>query len=207
MKQEINPKDSNRETAFNLWLKSPMPMVTLTKTINVTKIYKICKSKNLKFNMLLCYCIGKAASQIDEFYTLPEQGRLYRYDQLSVNVIVSNVEGGINSCDVLYSSDLKKFNDDYMSSTQSTRNTCTSSFLEGSMVVGTSAMIDTELDCIVNQYTDKFCNPMVMWGKYRKGLFKVTLPISFQFHHVQMDGGHAARFLEKLQKEIDNLKK
>ena len=157
--------------------------------------------------MLLCYCIGKAASQIDEFYTLPEQGRLYRYDQLSVNVIVSNVEGGINSCDVLYSSDLKRFNDDYISLTQSTRNTCTSSFLEGSMVVGTSAMIDTELDCIVNQYTDKFCNPMVMWGKYRKGLFKVTLPISFQFHHVQMDGGHAARFLEKLQKEIDNLKK
>ncbi len=207
MKQEINPKDSNRETAFNLWLKSPMPMVTLTKTINVTKIYKICKSKKLKFNMLLCYCIGKAASQIDEFYTLPEQGRLYRYDQLSVNVIVSNVEGGINSCDVLYSSDLKRFNDDYISLTQSTRNTCTSSFLEGSMVVGTSAMIDTELDCIVNQYTDKFCNPMVMWGKYRKGLFKVTLPISFQFHHVQMDGGHAARFLEKLQKEIDNLKK
>lgn len=207
MKQEINPKDSNRETAFNLWLKSPMPMVTLTKTINVTKIYKICKSKKLKFNMLLCYCIGKAASQIDEFYTLPEQGRLYRYDQLSVNVIVSNVEGGINSCDVLYFSDLKRFNDDYISLTQSTKNTCTSSFLEGSMVVGTSAMIDTELDCIVNQYTDKFCNPMVMWGKYRKGLFKVTLPISFQFHHVQMDGGHAARFLEKLQKEIDNLKK
>lgn len=207
MKQEINPKDSNRETAFNLWLKSPMPMVTLTKTINVTKIYKICKSKKLKFNMLLCYCIGKAASQIDEFYTLPEQGRLYRYDQLSVNVIVSNVEGGINSCDIVYSSDLKRFNDDYISLTQSTRNTCTSSFLEGSMVVGTSAMIDTELDCIVNQYTDKFCNPMVMWGKYRKGLFKVTLPISFQFHHVQMDGGHAARFLEKLQKEIDNLKK
>jgi hypothetical protein len=26
----------------------------------------------------------------------------------------------------------------------------------------------------------------------------VTLPISFQFHHVQMDGGHAARFLEEL---------
>ena len=48
----------------------------------------------------------------------------------------------------------------------------------------TSAMIATELDCIVNQYTDKFLNPMVMWGKYRKSWFKKTLPISFQFHHV-----------------------
>jgi chloramphenicol O-acetyltransferase len=31
---------------------------------------------------------------------------------------------------------------------------------------------------------------------------KVTLPISFQFHHVQMDGGHGARFLDELQKTI-----
>jgi chloramphenicol O-acetyltransferase type A len=84
-------------------------------------------------------------------------------------------------------------------------NECTSSFLEDYMVVGTSAMIQTELDSIVNQYTDQFCNPMVMWGKYHKGLFKTTLPVSFQFHHVQMDGGHAARFLQYLQDEIKKI--
>lgn len=77
-------------------------------------------------------------------------------------------------------------------------------FLDDHMVVGTSAMIQTVLDCIVNQYTDQFCNPMVMWGKYRKGLFKTTLPVSFQFHHVQMDGGHAAHFLDELQKTINS---
>ena len=70
------------------------------------------------------------------------------------------------------------------------------------MVIGTSAMIETELDCIVNQYTDKFCNRMVMWGKYRKGWLKTTLPVSFQFHHVEMDGAHGALFLNSLQKTI-----
>ncbi len=45
---------------------------------------------------------------------------------------------------------------------------CRSSFMEDYMIVGTLAMIQTELDIIVNQDTDKFCNPMVMWGKYRK---------------------------------------
>lgn len=73
------------------------------------------------------------------------------------------------------------------------------------MVIGTSAMIQTELDCIVNQYTDKFCNPMVMWGRYRKGWFRTILPVSFQFHHVQMDGGHAATFLEALQRTLNAL--
>jgi len=30
MKQEIDPKDTNRAIAFELWMKSPMPMVTFT---------------------------------------------------------------------------------------------------------------------------------------------------------------------------------
>ena len=51
-----------------------------------------------------------------------------------------------------------------------------------------------------------FTNPFLAWGKYRHKLFKTTLPISFQFHHAQMDGFEAARFLNELQKVIDNLK-
>ena len=43
-------------------------------------------------------------------------------------------------------------------------------------------------------------------GKYRKHWFKTTLTVSFQFHHTQMDGAHAAHFLELLQKEIMELK-
>ena len=70
------------------------------------------------------------------------------------------------------------------------------------MIVGTSTLVATELDCIVNQYSNVFNNPFLAWGRYRHRLLKTTLPISFQFHHVQMDGGHAARFLEDLQKTI-----
>ena len=202
MKQVVNPKDTSRAKAFELWMSSPMPMVTLTKTFDVTRLYRIAKRKGLSFNMLLCWCIGKAASHIKEFYTLPEQGQLFNYDRLAINVIVNNCNGGINSCDVPYCDDLEKFNRDYMALTQSASSSCQSTFVDDAMVIGTSAMTATELDCIVNQYTDQFCNPMVLWGRYRKKWLKVTLPISFQFHHVQMDGGHAARFLEELQKVI-----
>ena len=51
-----------------------------------------------------------------------------------------------------------------------------------------------------------FNNPFIIWGKYRKKLFKFFLSISFQFHHTQMDGAHAGKFLGNLQKEIDGLK-
>ena len=206
MKIEINPQESNRAEAFSMWMSSPMPMVTLVKNFDVTRLVKVSKKSGLKFTALLCWCIGKAASQVEEFYTLPVNGKLYRYGNLAINVIVENSEGGINSCDIPYSNDIQQFNRDYSELTKQTANECQSTFLEDHMVIGTSAMIETELDCIVNQYTDRFCNPMVMWGKYRRGLFKTTLPVSFQFHHVQMDGGHAARFLQRLQDEINKLK-
>ena len=205
MKQEIDPKDTTRAEAFKLWMESPMPMVTLTKTFDVTQLRKLSRRQGQKFNMLLCWCIGKAASHIKEFYLLPEQGKLFKYDSLAINVIVNNKEGGISSCDIPYTDNLERFGEDYMTLTQAASASCQSSFIDGSMVIGTSAMIATELDCIINQYTDKFCNPMVLWGKYRKGFFKTTLPISFQFHHVQMDGGHAARFLNELQKTIETI--
>jgi chloramphenicol O-acetyltransferase type A len=206
MKQVVNPKDTSRAKAFELWMSSPMPMVTLTKTFDVTRLYKVSRRRGLKFNMLLCWYIGNAASRIEEFYMLPQHGKLYKYDRLAINVIVNNCNGGINSCDVPYCDDLEKFNRDYTALTQSASNSCQSTFADDAMVIGTSAMTATELDSIVNQYTDQFCNPMVMWGRYRKKWLKVTLPISFQFHHAQMDGGHAARFMEELQKAIKNIK-
>ncbi len=205
MKREIIPKESNRAEAFHMWMSSPMPMVTLVKTLDVSRLVKVSKKSGMKFTMLMSWCVGKAASQVEEFYTLPINGKLYHYDKLAVNVIVENSKRGINSCDIPFSDDLQLFSRDYLSLTVQAANECKSSFLDEHMVIGTSAMIQTELDCIVNQYTDQFSNPMVMWGRYHKGWLKATLPISFQFHHVQMDGGHAARFLEELQKTINSI--
>lgn len=205
--KEVNPQETSRASAFDLWMTSPMPMVTLTKTFDITRIHKASKRKHIKLNALICWCIGKAASQVEEFYMLPVQGKMFQYDNLAINVIVNNKKGGISSCDIPYTNDLNRFYGDYIRLTQSVSESCESSFIEDAMIIGTSAVVATELDCIVNQYTDKFLNPMVMWGKYRQSWFKTTLPISFQFHHVQMDGGHAARFLDILQKEINCIDK
>lgn len=205
MKREINPQESNRAEAFSMWMSSPMPMVTLGKTFDVTPLVKASKKRDIKFNVLICWCIGKAASSIEEFYLLPENGRLYRFDRLAINIVVQNVKGGISLCDVPFSDDIGQFNADYLELTSQAAKTCKSSALEDYMIVGTSVLPQVELDYLVNQYSGRYNNPFLAWGKYRKGLFKTTLPLSFQFHHAQMDGGHAARFLQLLQDEMNLL--
>ena len=205
MKQEINPKDTNRAIAFELWTKSPMPMVTFTKTFDVTRLRKVSRKRGMKFNMLLCWCIGKAASGIPEFYMLPQDGKLYQYDHMAINVIVDNIKGGLSFCDVAVCDDLEAFNANYLHLTDTICHTCQDMLDPEAVIVGTSAVTGTELDSIVNQYSGIFNNPFVAWGRYHKGWFKTTLPLSFQFHHAQMDGSHAARFLEELQRVINTL--
>ena len=216
MKQEINPKDTNRAIAFELWTKSPMPMVTLMKTFDVTRLCKVSRKRGMKFNMLLCWCIGKAASTMDEFYMLPQRiqrdngtsevdWKLYRYDHMAINVIAENVKGGLSFCDVAVTDDLEQFNANYTHLMETITQTCQDILDDGAVIVGTSAVTGTELDCIVNQYTGIFTNPFLAWGRYHKGWLKTTLPISFQFHHAQMDGSHAARFLEELQRTINTI--
>ena len=206
MKQEVNPKETSRAQAFELWMKSPMPMVTLVKTFDVTHLRRVSERQGLKFNMLLCWCIGKAASQIPEFFLLPSDGKLFRFDRLGINVIVDNGQGGISNCDIPYSDDLRQFTRDYDALTHEAATTCRDINDDEAMIIGTSAVVGTELDCIVNQYTGIFNNPFLVWGRYRRHWFKTTLTISLQFHHAQFDGRQAALFLERLQQTLKTWK-
>ena len=115
--KEINPATTSRAYAFDMWMKAPMPMVTLFKTLDV-------------------------------------------------------------------------------------RTTCSNHDEVDSMVIGTSALAGFDIDGAVGMYSGVFNNPFMIWGRYRRHWFRTTLVVSFQFHHTQMDGAHAARFLSLLQQTI-----
>ena len=203
----INPKTTARAAAFDLWMRAPNPMVTFFKTLDVTPLLRFSRRRGLKFNMLLCWCIGRAASECKAFYLLPVGHELLQYDSIAVNTIVKNKNGEVSSCDVPFSSSLAQFNADYLRLTRTVAESCENHDLPGSMVIGTSAIVDTEIDGAVGMNSGIFNNPFIIWGKYHKGLFRTTLKLSFQFHHTQMDGAHAGRFLQSLQENIFEIRK
>lgn len=203
--KEIDPKGTSRAYAFDMWMKAPMPMVTLFKTLDVSRLLRVSRRRGLKFNMLMCWCIGRAASQVKEFYMLPVGDKLIQYDNIAVNTIVANSRGEVSSCDILLSESLADFNADYLRLTRQVAETCENHDLPDSMVIGTSALVQSHIDGAVGMYSGIFNNPFLIWGRYRKRWFRARLTVSFQFHHTQMDGAHAARFLDLLQAEIDGL--
>ena len=137
---------------------------------------------------------------------LPVGDKLMQYDSIAVNTIVANSAGEVSSCDLPFSCDLEQFNNDYLRLTKQVAESCSDHDLSAeSMVIGTSALALYEIDGAVGMYSGIFNNPFMIWGKYKRGWVKTTLSVSFQFHHTQMDGAHAAKFLNLLQREIGNL--
>ena len=158
MKKEIDPKESPRGRAFELW------------------------------------------------NTLPAGGHLWQYDRLAVMTVVKTTSGDAHLCDIPFSVDLRQFNEDYLRLTRQVHETNEDHLLgDDYMAIDTSALAECEIDGVVSIYSELFTNPFLAWGKYHQGLFKTTLPISFQFHHAQMDGFEAARFLNGLQEVINKL--
>ena len=203
---KIDPQRTNRAQQFEIWKNAPNPMLVFVRKMDVTNLIKISRRKRLKFNMLLDYCIGKAAIDQQEFYLLPMGDKLMRFDKIAINTIVKNHTGEASSCDIEFTEDFEKYNHDYLTYTEQVANSCKDIDLsEECMVIGTSAIVDTELEFAGGMYSGIYNNPFIIWGKYSKHFFKYYLNISFQFHHAQMDGMHAARFLNHLQKTINSL--
>lgn len=132
--------------------------------------------------------------------------KTYTVHTIAINTIVANRKGEVSSCDIPFNKDLSLFNEDYLRLTKQVADSCTNHDLTDSMVICTSALVQYEIDGAVGIYSGIFNNPFLIWGKYKHRLMKMILTVSFQFHHTQMDGAHASRFLNNIQKEIDNLR-
>ncbi len=207
--REVNPRETTRAYAFENWMKAPMPMVTFFKTLDVTNLVAFSKQRGLKFNMLMCWCIGRAASQVKEFFMLPVGNKLIQFDELAVNTIVLNKDNEVSSCDVPFTDNLDEFNRRYIELTGRVKQTCENHDETERMVIGTSALVQYDIDGAVGMYSGIFNNPFMIWAKYKNetidGKPSVSLKVSFQFHHTQMDGAHAATFLNRLQEAISGL--
>ena len=50
--QEINPQETTRAEAFELWMNAPNPMVTFFKKIDVTNLVNISRKYKWKFRLM-----------------------------------------------------------------------------------------------------------------------------------------------------------
>ncbi len=61
----VPPQQSARAKAYEMWIHASMPMVTILKTLDVGRLARLARRHGMRFNMLMCFCIGRAAQQLE----------------------------------------------------------------------------------------------------------------------------------------------
>lgn len=199
-----SPIGTPRQSSYEDFKHCACPTIMLSKVFDITRVVRMARRHGLKLNMLLCWIIGKAASEIREFYVLYEQHMLHEYDSLSLNIVV-DAGDAIFLCDVPYSPSLKQFAEDYDRICAQTISERHNILFDNHARVGTSTLVQTELSFFTGGYNEKYTNPFITWGRYHKGWFRSTLPVTLRVNHIQMDGGQCARFLAGMERIIEDI--
>ncbi|HBK02723.1 MAG TPA: chloramphenicol acetyltransferase [Clostridiales bacterium] len=202
---EVDPSKTSRAQCFSLFTNAPMPMLTVFKTLDVTKAVKAAKKRGVKLNALLCHAVYLATKDIKEMHYLVKDGKLFFSEELSVGLVVKGKDGKLLNCDVPASDDFSAFYVDYNCVVEKALKENESQEDTERVSIGTSAILTGSIDGLVNLYSPAFTNPFLVWSRYESKFFKKILKVSFQFHHAQIDGGEAVLFLENLQKVLNKI--
>lgn len=208
MREKINPENSSRAFAYKNLSKALLPMVTFVKKIDVTRVKKLSKKSGHKLNCIFNYLIIKTAMEIPEFFLYIDgtTNDLYKCDKLTLRFMSQKKNGFLALCVVPYAEDFLTFEKGYLDAVKDCYENNRDMIIEDSAVIGSSALPWTTLESAVNGCWENLTNPFVVMPKIEKKAFKYYMNISFQFHHLQMDGKHACDFLEKLQTNIKRFK-
>lgn len=208
MLEKINPEESSRALAYQYLNNQVLPTVTLIKRIDVTKIKKISKKTGHKFNCIINYLILKSAMNIPEFFLKIDgtDNGLFKSDKICLSFMSKKKNGFLAYCGVEYAEDFLTFEKQYNLAVKYCYENNCDKFIEDSARIGTSTVPWTNLVGIINGYGPNFTNPFITLPKIEKKFFRYYINISFQSHHLQMDGEQACKYLENLEKNVKSFK-
>lgn len=98
--QEINPQDTTRAEAFELWMNAPNPMVTFFKKIDVTNLVHISRKYKWKLNMVLiaaamslalCACGTEATGSMSITETGEQQTQTKKPSYLELDKVLDEI--------------------------------------------------------------------------------------------------------------------
>ena len=189
---------------FERFSKEPMPSVCVTGVVDITRLYKLKKKHSL--NAMLCFATMQAAERVKEFhYSIKEDG-LYEYEHMKSNAVVKGSDGQLYYADYKYSNSFIEFEKEYQRVNKYCYdNNCNYEEDTGALI-STSAVVGYPFICASLGISPTFWDNFLVWGRYEKHLFKVTLNMSLRFHHATIDGEHAGMFYRELQNILKNFR-
>lgn len=203
-KMLLDPLKTKRASAWKIYKDYPVQTVLILKKVDITNLVKL--SKKYKLNMLLCYCLGKSANEIEEFHYRLSENKFYKFDNMCVNMVIKGKDNSIYLCDVPFNDNFNKFCENYKDYVGESHEQNKNISLKDCASISTSNLSSYSFDACLNPSCQAFNVPLFIWSKYYTKKFRKFINISFQFNHIQMDGEHVITFFKNLEYNIKHIK-
>ncbi len=201
MVEEI--KDFSRLELFNHYNECDNPFIVFTTKIDVTNIVNYCKV-NKNFYATMGYYITKTANKIDNFKYRYHNDKFYYCPQLISNYTQMFDENSIGYFAVPMKNSLVEYVNDF-------RN-IQDKFLNDRIYLTENTLEEIWLSCqpwfnftsMIPPLNKKITIPQFIWDKFWQEDDKYYLHLMISVHHGFADGFHIGKFINLLQKELDN---
>lgn len=148
--------------------------------------------------MLLSWCIARAASGFPEFFRIPCSDGFLSYDQIGAVLEAVFSSGKENVTFIPYHEKLKETLQALETIRQIQKTEGYYNVPEDYMILQCGSL-PTDHASVTSASVNSSAFPYFIWCEVQDD---GSLPVSFIFHHAQMDGYEAAVFLETLQNVI-----
>jgi chloramphenicol O-acetyltransferase type A len=200
-----------RKEHFMFFNRMDYPQFNVCMNIDITNVLTYVKDHKLSFYYSMIYIVTKVMNEIDDFKYRIRDGKIVLHDKIHPSFTDMNSDENND----LFKFVTVDFCDDLFTFEKSTKDASKNQtdYFELEKLKGRDDLLYitcipwisfTHLSHTIALNKDDSV-PRISWGKYYKKGEKVLLPFSVQVNHALIDGFHIGKYIEKLQKYMDEM--
>ncbi len=182
------------------------PHFSLTAPITVTDLLVTVRREKLSLFNAILFCIIRAANAVPEFRIRFRGETVVRHDIVHPSFTVPIAGDRFAFCQASYHEDWPSFDATCRAAGEAaSRQTTLDNETEGEdQWIYLSCLPWLDFTAMTHPLANKDdCIPRIAWSKIVEEDARARVSVNLQAHHAIMDGLHAARFFEELQRNLD----
>ncbi|MEO5857577.1 MAG: chloramphenicol acetyltransferase [Pyrinomonadaceae bacterium] len=208
MYREIDFENWERRATFEFFREYKDPFFNLAANLDVTRLYRFCKAREIPFSIAVLYFSLATANEIREFRFRIVGEKVVEFDQVEATQTILNDDDTFSFCYFPMKDTLDAF---------------VSSGIESREKYRALRTFDVEKDRIdmiyysvipwvsftsfkhANSGDDRQSVPRMVFGKMFSDGERRLMPFSVEAHHALMDGYHVGRYFKLIQEKLDSV--
>ncbi|MEW9094680.1 MAG: chloramphenicol acetyltransferase [Clostridiaceae bacterium] len=199
----------NRKEHYKFFESVDNPQFNICMNLNVTNFLRFAKENNLSFYYSMVYASTYVMNQIEDFRYKIRDGKIILHESLQPSFIHMGPEENLFKIVTLpLNNSINEFSNVAKEMSKSQKEYFPEVNIDQDKLIYFSCIPWISFTSISNEIVmnKEDSIPRISFGKYFTQDNKILLPYSIQVNHMLLDGIHVGKFIEQLQKFIDEVK-